>query len=291
MNALTRNPIALAIAAVVLLILIGSTFAVVPETKQAVIVRFGEPQRIVNRFAPNDEFGGPGAGITARLPFLEQIVWIDKRVQSIDMENQQVLSTDQLRLQVDAYARFRIVDPLRMYISARTEERVSDQLRPILGSALRNELGRRPFAALLSPERGQMMDNIQTALNRVAAQYGAQIVDVRIKRADLPGGTPLESAFQRMRTAREQEARSIEAQGYKQAQIIRAEADAEAAATYSQAFNQDPDFYDFYRAMQSYEQSFVNNANTPEGQRARQSIILSPDNQYLRQFRGNRAGQ
>ena len=106
------------------------------------------------------------------------------------MENQQVLSTDQLRLQVDAYARYRIVDPLRMYIAARSEENVSEQLRPILGSALRNELGRRPFAALLSPERGQMMDNIRNALNRVAIQYGARIVDVRIKRADLPEGTP-----------------------------------------------------------------------------------------------------
>ena len=157
-----------------------------PETKQAVIVRFGEPQRILNRYQPNETFGETGAGLAARIPFIEQIVWIDKRIQSIEMENQQVLSTDQLRLQVDAFARYRIVDPLRMYISARTEENVSDQLQPILGSALRNELGRRPFAALLSPERGQMMDNIQTALNRVARQYGAEIVDVRIKRADLP---------------------------------------------------------------------------------------------------------
>ena len=170
-----------------------------------------------------------------------------------------MLSTDQLRLQVDAFARYRIVDPLRMYIAAAHRGAVSaTQLRPILGSALRNELGKRPFAALLSPERGQMMDNIQTALNRVARQYGAEIVDVRIKRADLPEGTPLESAFERMQTARQQEARSIRAQGLKQAQIIRAEADAEAASTYAEAFNKDADFYDFYRAMQSYETTFVN---------------------------------
>src|SRR5690606_33705600 len=132
------------------------------------------------------------------------------------------------------------------------EERVSDALRPILGSALRNELGRRPFAALLSPERGEMMDNIQAALNRVARQYGAEIVDVRIKRADLPEGTPLQSAFQRMETARQREARAIRAQGSEQAQIIRAEAEAEAAKTCADAFGRDPDFYDFYRAMQSY---------------------------------------
>ena len=288
MTRFVRNPIALAFAAIVLLILVGSTFAIVPETKQGVIVRFGEPQKILNRYRPNETFGQSGAGLAARIPFIEEIVWIDKRILSIDMENQQVLSTDQLRLQVDAYARYRIVDPLQMYRAARTEDRVSDALRPILGSALRNELGRRPFAALLSPERGQMMDNIQNALNRVATQYGAQIVDVRIKRADLPDGTPLESAYQRMRTAREQEARSIQAQGLKQAQIIRAEADAEAAATYAGAFNQDPAFYDFYRAMQSYEASFTAGGGQGENARGRTSVILSPDNQYLRQFRGQR---
>jgi membrane protease subunit HflC len=280
---LLRNPIPIALIAILVLILVASTFAIVPETQQAVIVRFGQPQRVINRYRPGEGYGHTGAGIVARIPFLEQIVWIDKRIQSVAMDNQQVLSTDQLRLEVDAFARYRIVDPLRMYISAHNEGNVGDQLKPILASALRNELGRRPFAALLSPERGQMMDNIQRALNRVARQYGAEIVDVRIKHADLPTGTPLDSAYERMRTAREQEARSIEAQGYKQAQIIRAEADAEAAATYARAFNQDPDFYDFYRAMQSYEASFIS-----EGRQGRSNIVLSPQNEYLRQFRGTR---
>jgi membrane protease subunit HflC len=286
-NRVLTNPIALVFVAILLLILVGSTFAIVPETKQAVIVRFGEPERILNRYRPGETFGDSGAGLAARVPFIDHVVWIDKRIQSIQMENQQVLSADQLRLQVDAYARYRIVDPLRMYIAARSEANVTDQLRPILGSALRNELGRQPFAALLSPERGQMMDNIQNALNQVALQYGAQIVDVRIKRADLPEGTPLDSAYQRMRTARTQEARSIQAQGLKQAQIIRAEADAEAANTYAGAFNQDPQFYDFYRAMQSYEASFLAQSQD-ETPRGRTSIILSPDNEYLRQFRGPR---
>jgi membrane protease subunit HflC len=194
-----------------------------------------------------------------------------------------VLSTDQLRLEVDAYARYRIVDPLRMFITAGSERRVSEALRPILGSALRNELGKRPFAALLSPERGQVMDNIQAGLNRVARQYGAEIVDVRIKRADLPDGTPLESAFQRMRTARQQEARSIEAEGRKQAQIITAEADAKAAGVYAQSFGKDPDFYNFYRAMQSYRATFGTDGNEASGG---SNVILSPDNEYLREFRG-----
>jgi membrane protease subunit HflC len=281
MGRLARNPIAIALVAILVLIIVGSTFLIVPETKQAVIVRFGEPQRTLNRYRAGEEFGSAGAGLAARIPLVEQIVWIDRRILSLELQNQPVLSTDQLRLQVDAFARFRIVDPLKMYRSARTEERVIAQLRPILGSALRNELGRRPSEALLSPERGQMMDNIQNALNRSAAQYGAQIVDVRIKRADLPEGPPLDSAYERMRSARRQEARSIQAQGLKQAQIIRAEADAEASATYARAFSEDPDFYDFYRAMQSYESSFIS-----EGRQGRSSIILSPDNDYLRQFRG-----
>jgi membrane protease subunit HflC len=286
MSRVLRNPIALAFIAILLLVLVGSTFAVVPETKQAVIVRFGEPQRIINPYKRGEAFGKTQAGLIARMPFIEKIEWIDKRILSIPMERQQVLSTDQLRLQVDAFARYRIVDPLQMFISAGTEEKVSDQLKPILGSALRNELGKRQFAALLSPERGQMMENIKNALNRVAGQYGAEIVDVRIKRADLPEGTPLDSAFQRMRTARQQEARSIQAQGAKQAQIIRAEADAEAANVYAEAFGKDPDFFDFYRAMQSYETTFVNNGSGQE--QGRSSIILSPNNQYLREFQGRR---
>jgi membrane protease subunit HflC len=280
MPAVLRNPIAFALIAIAVLIMIGSTISIVPETRQAVIVRFGEPVRIVNRYRENEQFGATGAGIIARIPFAEQIVWIDKRVLAVEMERQQVLSTDQLRLQVDAFARYRIVDPLRMYISAGSEDRVSDALRPILGSALRNELGKRPFAALLSPERGQVMQNIETGLNRVARQYGAEIIDVRIKRADLPDGTPLESAFQRMRTAREQEALTIRAQGEKQAQIIRAEADASAAKVYADSFGKDANFYDFYRAMQAYRRTF----STQNG--GSTSMILSPNNDFLREFQG-----
>jgi modulator of FtsH protease HflC len=174
---------------------------------------------------------------------------------------------------------------LRMVITAKSESNVADALRPILGSALRNELGKRPFAALLSPERGQVMENIRVGLNKVAQQYGAEIVDVRIKKADLPEGTPLDSAYERMRTARKQEALTIQAQGLKRAQIVRADADAQAAGVYAAAFGKDSDFYDFYRAMQSYEHTFGVDGTTATGQ---SSIILSPNNDYLREFRGRR---
>jgi membrane protease subunit HflC len=279
---LARNPLALAGVLLGILILLGSVFVVVPETKQVVVVQLSKPNRILNRYVPGEAFGNTGAGLTMRIPFVEELVWIDKRILNIDMDPQQVLSTDQLRLNVDAYARFRVSDPLKMYETVRTEERLADALKPILGSALRNELGKRPFAALLSPERGQVMDNIQAGLERVAKQYGAEIVDVRIKRADLPDGTPLESAYERMRTARQQEARAIEADGMRQAQVIRAEADAKAAEIYAGSFGKDADFYNFYRAMQSYRVTFSQQA------KGETNLILSPGNDYLEQFRSGK---
>lgn len=195
------------------------------------------------------------------------------------MEPQQVLSNDQQRLQVDAYARFRIIDPVRMVERAGSVENVKSQLSPILSSVLRQELGRRPFAAMLTAERGTAMQNVTEALDRQARNYGAQVIDVRIKRADLPEGTPLDAAFTRMETDRQQEAAAIRAGGQRDAQVIRAEADAQAARLYAASYGKDPQFYDFYRAMQSYRQTFMNG----EGD---SSIILSPDNEYLRQFRG-----
>jgi len=278
-----RHPIATAILAFALLITLLSSVSIAKETDQGVIVRFGKPVRVVNRFEAADRFGCPCAGLTFRIPFAENIVWIDKRVRDLDMDKQQVLSTDQLRLEVDAFARYRVTDPQLMYIRARTAEDFENSIRPILGSQLRNELGKRPFSSLLSPEREGAMENIRAGLDRIARQYGAEIVDVRIKKADLPGGTPLESAYQRMRTAREQEARSIRAEGSKRAQIIQAQADADAAKVYAAAFGKDPEFYDFYRAMQSYQTTFVGNANGKTGQT---SIILSPSNSYLKEFTG-----
>jgi membrane protease subunit HflC len=237
--------------------------------------------RTYNSFRPGETFGHTGAGLKVRMPLFDNIIWIDKRIQSVTMERQQVLSTDQRRLQVDAFARYRIVDPLRMYNAvAGNEDQVTEALRPILGSALRNELGKRSFDSLLSPERGAVMTNIRASLNRVATQYGAEIIDVRIMRTDLPDGAPLESAFQRMRTAREQEALTIRAEGRRKAQLITAQADADAAKIYAAAFGKDPQFYDFYRAMQSYRVSF---APKPGNET---NMVISPDNDYLRQFRG-----
>lgn len=281
LDSLFRNPVRLLVATVAVLVILSQTLAIVPEDKQALILRFGEIERTVNRFEPKEDFGRSGAGLVVRIPFFESIQYIDKRILGVNMERQQVLSTDQQRLQVDAFARFRITNPVRMYTAIRTEERLQQQLATILGSSLRNELGKRTFATLLSPERGQVMDNIQIALNREANKYGAEIIDVRIKRADLPEGATLVAAYNRMRSARQQEATAIRAEGQKEAQIIRGNADGEAARIYAASYGKDPEFYDFYRAMQSYRSTFMG-----ENATGGTSVILSPDNEYLRHFNG-----
>lgn len=282
-DSIRRHPLIAAVVAFLALFILLGSFPIIPETKQAVVVRFGKPVRILGRYETGRPIGGAGAGISWRIPFVEQLVWIDKRVQNVDMQRQQVLSTDQRRLQVDAFARYRIVDPLLMYIRAGNEQQLTEQLRPILGSEVRNELGRIEFAQLLTPERQGIMNDVRTSLNRIALQYGVEVLDVRIKRTDLPDGAPLSSAFDRMRTAREQEARSIRAEGAKRAAIIQAEADANAAKTYAASFGKDPDFYDFYRAMQSYRSTFVGEANKPV---ASTTVVLSPQNDYLKEFSG-----
>ncbi|MGB3472126.1 MAG: protease modulator HflC [Erythrobacter sp.] len=253
---------------------------VVSEEEQAVVIQTGEPIGVVN--TPRVEESHP-AGLYFRIPIIQSVRRIERRLLDLEMTDEEVLSQDQQRLLVNAYARFRIVDPIKMVERAGTTEGVRVALEPILNSALRQELGRRTFAAMLTAERGNALANVRENLDREARQYGAQVLDVQIKRTDLPEGRPLESAFQRMESDREREARTIRAAGDRDARVIRAEADAEAARIYAESFGQDASFYDFYRAMQSYEQSFAKG----EG-RGDSAIILSPDNEYLRQFRGRR---
>ena len=268
---------AVLIAAVVIMIAALFSLFVVPEDQQAVVIRGGKPVWVYNQFDPKAPYGQTGAGIHWRIPGYERVERIDKRLLSVDMQSQQVLSTDQQRLNVDAYARYRIIDPVRMVRSAGTTERVTQQLEPILSSVVRQELGTRTFSSLLTADRGKAMANIRDLLDREAREYGAQVVDVRIKRADLPEGA-LESAFTRMRASREEEAKTIKARGQRDAQIIRAEAEAQAARIYADAFGKDPSFYDFYRAMQSYRVSFSKDG-------ADKTLLLSPDNAYLKHFK------
>lgn len=281
-RAILRNPIALSLLALAAIVLLVQTVTIVPETKQAIVSRYGEPLRAINAYNEKETFGATNAGIAFRIPFVEQLHWVDKRILSVSMERQEVQSSDRYRLQVDAFARYRITRPIRMYRTIGNEEALSAQLQTILESSLRNELGKRNFDALLSAERGAIMENIQKSLNRDADKYGVQIIDVRIKGTDLPQGDPLQSAFSRMQSAQNQQAVAIDSEGRKQAQIIRAEADADAARIYAESYGKDPGFYDFYRAMQSYKRTLQNNDQT------KTDVILSPDNDYLRKFRDGR---
>jgi len=265
------------IALAVLVIGFMMSAYVVPEEEQVVIIRTGEPVGVVN--TPN---GSTNAGLYFRIPFIDSVNRVEKRLLDLEMTDEEVLSADQQRLLVNAYARFRITDPVRMVERAGSPAGVRNALEPILNSVLRQELGRRTFQAMLTAERGSALANVRTNLDRQARQYGAEVVDVKIMRTDLPEA-PLQSAFRRMESDREREARTIRAQGGRDARIIRADADAEAARIYAEAFGKDAEFYDFYRAMQSYDATFSNDENPSES-----SIILSPDNEYLRQFRGRR---
>lgn len=272
------NKLATGLVAAVL-ILLGMSVVVVPETQQVVVVRLGEPVRVINKFQPKVPFGSTGAGVSPRIPFFEQLVWVDKRLLTFPMERQLVQSTDQLRLEVDAFARFRIIDPVKMVRTAGSTDRVIAQLQPILSSVLREELGKQTFQSLLTAERGAVMMRIRDGLDRQARDYGAQVIDVRIKAADLPSGA-LNSAFDSMIAARQKEATAIRAEGQKNAQIIQAEAEAKAAKIYADSFGKDPQFYDFYRAMKSYDATFANPNN-----KSGSTIILSPDNEYLKRFK------
>jgi modulator of FtsH protease HflC len=271
--------VAVAVLAVVLL----ASIVVVDEHEQAVVIRTGEPVRVINRFQPDVPYGQTGAGMVLRIPVIETVQRLDKRVLNLDMDPQEVLTSDQQRLRVDAYARFRIIAPVQTVRAAGSTDGVRTQLEPVLVSVLRQELGRRSFSSLLTAERGDAMTNIRQKLDAQARRYGAQVIDVRIKRTDLPDGRPLESAFNRMATDRQREAETIRAEGDRASRVIRAEADARAAAIYADSYGKDPEFYDFYRAMQSYDATFAKGDG-----KGQSSIILSPDNEYLRQFRGQR---
>lgn len=266
---MSRNLALLLFVAFVGLFVATGAIYTVDQTRSAIVLELGKPQRVITE-----------PGLHLKVPFVQNVVYFDNRMLDLDMREQEVQSTDQLRLVVDAFARFRIEDPLLAYQTVRSEQGAADKLSRILESRLRDELGKQPFSALLTPERGELMQLIQERINKDARALGAVVVDVRIKRADLPTGAPLEAAFERMRTAREQEARAIRADGVRQAEVIRAGADAETAKVYADSYNRDPEFYAFYRSMQAYRTSL-----SKDDTRA----ILSPNSEFLSQFSGRGA--
>jgi membrane protease subunit HflC len=249
------------------------------------VVRLGQPVRVVSE-----------PGLNLKAPFIDSVVYIDKRILDLEAPPQEVIASDQKRLVVDAFARYRIQDPLRFYQTLGSITGANSQLSILLNSALRRVLGEVTFMHVVRDQRSDLMARIRELVDHEATSYGVQVVDVRIRRADLPEQNS-QAVYQRMQTERQREAAEFRAQGAQRAQEIRSRADREvtvlvADATskseqirgegdatrnqiYAEAFNQDPEFFTFYRSMQAYERG-LKQADT--------RMVLKPDSNFFRYF-------
>ena len=258
---------------------------IVKEVNQAIVLQFGDPKKIITK-----------PGLNFKLPFIQNVVFLDKRILNLDAPPEEVIASDQKRLIVDAYARFKIVDPLKFYISVGNERVARSRLSTIINSRIRSVLGTQRLQTLLSEDRTKQMALIQEGVNNEAEKFGIKIVDVRIKRADLPQANS-EAIYKRMQTEREREAKEFRAKGAemavtitstadkevtvllanakKQSEIMKGEGDGQRNNIFAQAFGKDPEFFAFYRAMQAYEKALIGGDT---------SLILSPDSDFFKFF-------
>jgi len=258
---------------------------VVKEINQAIVLQFGDPKRIITT-----------PGFQVKIPFIQNVVFLDRRILSLDPPPEEVIASDQKRLIVDAFARFQIVDPLKFYISVGNERVARSRLATIINSRLRSVLGTQSLATLLSEDRTKQMAIIQEGVNTEAGKFGIEIIDVRIKRADLPQANS-EAIYRRMQTEREREAKEFRAKGAemavtitstadrkvtiilanarKQSEIMKGEGDGQRNKIFANAFGRDPEFFSFYRAMQAYEKALIGGET---------SLILSPDSDFFKFF-------
>ncbi len=258
---------------------------IVKEINQAIVLQFGDPKRIIST-----------PGLQVKIPFIQNVVFLDRRILSLDPAPEEVIASDQKRLIVDAFARFKIIDPLKFYISVGNERVARSRLATIINSRLRSVLGTQSLATLLSEDRTKQMAIIQESVNTEAEKFGIKIIDVRIKRADLPQANS-EAIYRRMQTEREREAKEFRARGAemavtitstadkevtvilanakKQSEIMKGEGDGMRNKIFADAFGKDPDFFAFYRAMQAYETALIGGDT---------SLILSPDSEFFKFF-------
>ena len=258
---------------------------IVKGVNQAIILQFGDPKRIIMK-----------PGLNFKIPFIQNVVYLDKRILNLDTPPEEVIASDQKRLIVDAFARFQIVDPLKFYISVGDERVARSRLSTIINSRIRNVLGQEELQTLLSKDRSKQMELIKVGVNTEAENFGISIVDVRIKRADLPQANS-DAIYRRMQTEREREAKEFRAKGaemavtitstadkevtviladaQKQSEIMKGEGDGERNKIFAEAFGQDPEFFSFYRSMQSYGKAFTAGET---------SMILSPDSEFFKFF-------
>jgi modulator of FtsH protease HflC len=270
----TRPLVAIGAVAFGALILANASLFSVSETEQAITLQFGQPQRVFN-------IDGRDPGLKAMIPFVQQRYIFDRRILDLETTGKsEIVTADQERLEVDSFARWRIVDPLRFYQRVGTEDRARSRLSGFLDASLRRVLGSTKATDIISGRRAALMANIRDQLNREAETLGIEIVDVRIRAADLPQANQ-ERVFQRMRSEREQAAATVRAAGDRQAQEIKGGADRERAKIIADSYNQDPGFAAFYRSMQAYEKAL------PAGT----TIVTSPDSDFFRYFQNRNGGQ
>lgn len=277
--------IGVAVAAVVAVLLTLSAMYTVHESEQALVLQFGEPQRVIKE-----------PGLHFKVPVIQNVVFFSNRVLNFDAPAAEVPTVDQKQVVVDAFARFRITDPLRFFQTVTNEAGVQARLRSIISSNLRGALGEVPLDFILTNQRGGLMQQIAEQVNVEARTFGINVVDVRLKRLDLPEENS-QAIFRRMQTQREQEARRIRAEGARDAQTIRAEGDkqrvvilanaqrtaeilrgegeAQATAIYNDAYGRDPTFFDFYRSMQAMSQALPSETTT---------FVGPPDGDFFRFF-------
>jgi membrane protease subunit HflC len=283
---MNRFPIVLSgvILALALIVLLSSTFTV-HQSSQALVIQFGDPLRREDR-----------PGLHFKLPLIQEVVYFDKRVLDFDARPEEVPTLDQKQLVVDAFARFVIVDPLKFYQTVNNEQGIQSRLATIISSNLRRVLGEVQMSRVLTEERASLMRNIRESVNREAAGFGVDVIDVRIRRVDLPEENS-QAIFARMKTQREQEARRIRAEGGKEAQVVRAEADkqqrvivaearrrseilrgegdAQSTKVYAEAYGRDTEFFDFWRSMQALSRGLPGNTT---------ALVGSPDGAFFRYF-------
>jgi modulator of FtsH protease HflC len=270
----SRSLVTLGVVALGGFILASASLFFVSETEQAITLQFGQPQRVFN-------IDGKDPGLKVMIPFVQQRHVFDRRILDLETSGKsEIVTADQERLEVDSFARWRIVDPLRFYQRVVDEDRARSRLSGFLDASLRRVLGSTKAGDIISGRRAALMALIRTELNREAATLGIEIVDVRIRAADLPQANQ-ERVFQRMRSEREQAAATVRAAGDRQAQEIRGGADRERAKIIADSYNQDPGFAAFYRSMQAYERAL------PAGT----TIVTSPDSDFFRYFQNRSGGQ
>ena len=280
----------LGVAIVVVIILVLSSTYKVTEYQQAILLQFGEPRQVVNAYGEDEP------GLRWKTPFVQNVEYFDKRILDFDAQSEEVILGDQKRLVVDSYLRYRITDPLLFFQTVGSEAIARSRLGAVLNAATRQVLGTVELITVLSGERGNLMLQILEQVNRQSTSFGVDVIDVRIRRADLPVENS-QAVYRRMQTERDREAKEFRAQGDEESQriksradkertillanakreseIVRGQGDALAVKIFADAFDQDEDFFSFYRSMQAYERALGADDTT---------LVLSPDSEFFRFF-------